>query len=529
MNITLYNYIGLYNKYNKTTILSTATKISKTCTLKDGSSVLYPYIILTDDSDELSLSDVNYAYIPLFKRYYFVEVDSISNKLWVLRLSVDALYSYRLQLSGSRLVLEREYGIGEYYNELTDDYMEFKNQDNITISEVVNDATTTYKNWNLDIVSVDAYHTINVSGGYAPDGKYNVVMNAINKTIHRHSLPDISSPIGCLPKVARSVLGDNLFNYQYLGNISDVIEMENLMIQSTYPSFSYVKNIIVYPFYLEPIKDNNNDVEKVQVILGDDTTNLYLARPTDAYTHLGYMITNEFTISLPKEWVYKEPYSKYEIYIPFVGWCDIASADFNGCKLISVYLLNTMTGEGTNYLVNTTKNYIIMQQDCKMGIQLGLSRDNQQQINEARISNAISTAIGLLGSVASIGLGVVASNPTAIVGGVISGTKTIGSGVTSQMSMHSQALSKGLTSYGATFSTQKIYLKRTYKQGIYDPVAYNYVIGRKTGTIDELGDIETNNPDNTFIKCKDVKLSDTSATKQEQEMIFNLLKTGVYL
>ena len=86
MNITLYNYVGLYNKFNKTSILATATKIEKTCTLKDGSSVLYPYIVLTDDSDVLSLSDVNYAYIQQFHRYYFVEVESITNKLFTLSI-----------------------------------------------------------------------------------------------------------------------------------------------------------------------------------------------------------------------------------------------------------------------------------------------------------------------------------------------------------------------------------------------------------------------------------------------------------
>ena len=524
MNITLYNYIGLYNKFNKTSILSTATSITKNCILKDGSSVLYPYITLTDDSDVLSLSQVNYAYIPSFNRYYFVEVESITNKLFTLRLSVDVLNTYVGSLNNSTLVLEREYGSGDYYEGINDEYNEFTNKDRISISQVINDETTLYKNWDISNVSRDTpvQNEINVNSKH----NVNIVANVVNSKM-RGQTGSIISPISCLPSVNKETISEEVGNYRYLFSQAKMQVFTGRYYVAS--EFSYVKNIIIYPFEIPYAVNGDNTPDLRQIQLGSTDLDMSTYIPTNTSYNLGYMITNEFTINLGADYKKFEPYSKYQMYFAFVGWVDVSASDIHNCKCISVYQLNLSTGEGMFYLVNTTRNYIILQQECRMGILVGMTRDNQQAINDAKISNAISTAIGMLGSIASVGLGVVASNPTAIVGGIISGTKTIGSAVTTEMSLHSQAQSKGLTSYSAIFSSQNVYLKRTYKAPLYSSSEFNDVIGRKTGTIDELRNIYETNPDNTFIKCKDLKLSPINATKQEQEMIFNLLKSGVYL
>ena len=48
--------------------------------------------------------DFNYVYIPLFKRYYFVdEIKAIKNSLYSITLKIDVLYTYRELILNSQI------------------------------------------------------------------------------------------------------------------------------------------------------------------------------------------------------------------------------------------------------------------------------------------------------------------------------------------------------------------------------------------------------------------------------------------
>lgn len=78
-----------YNTINKNIELI----VEKTITLKNDCDLVNPYVVLKLD-DVLFLS--NYAYIPKFKRYYFITgIEILSKTLVAVSMHVDVLESFK--------------------------------------------------------------------------------------------------------------------------------------------------------------------------------------------------------------------------------------------------------------------------------------------------------------------------------------------------------------------------------------------------------------------------------------------------
>lgn len=88
MDIKLYHNSSPNNKISKS--LSSETVL--TGSLRDDSKIVNPEILI-ESSNPLSF---NYAYIPLFHRYYYIK-DIVAHRrnLWLVRLAVDVLMSYK--------------------------------------------------------------------------------------------------------------------------------------------------------------------------------------------------------------------------------------------------------------------------------------------------------------------------------------------------------------------------------------------------------------------------------------------------
>ena len=72
-------------------------------TLRDACNVIEP-VILIEGTD---FSRFNYAYIPSFKRYYFItKVSNYRNGVWVLTLHVDVLMTYRTDILNLKAIID---------------------------------------------------------------------------------------------------------------------------------------------------------------------------------------------------------------------------------------------------------------------------------------------------------------------------------------------------------------------------------------------------------------------------------------
>ena len=107
MTITFYNTPSEPIKLDKE--LNSAS--AKTGSLRNQSSVINPIIMV----ETPSMIGYNYAYIPEFNRYYFInDAVIVKNNLWEVSMHVDVLMSNRVQLQRLSAVIarnEKEYNL----------------------------------------------------------------------------------------------------------------------------------------------------------------------------------------------------------------------------------------------------------------------------------------------------------------------------------------------------------------------------------------------------------------------------------
>lgn len=101
-NVNLYTL----SKRDNSTKRPTGSGTQYACIMKHGCGILRPSISL-----DLGLSDnpsvYNYAYIPAFGRYYFIEEWVFEERLWTASLVVDVLATYKTEIGNSRLYVMR--------------------------------------------------------------------------------------------------------------------------------------------------------------------------------------------------------------------------------------------------------------------------------------------------------------------------------------------------------------------------------------------------------------------------------------
>lgn len=98
-----------YNTINKNTELI----VEKIITLKNDCDLVNPYVVLKLD-DVLFLS--NYAYIPKFKRYYFITgIEILSKTLVAVSMHVDVLESFKSDILAGTVHITESSGVDSYY------------------------------------------------------------------------------------------------------------------------------------------------------------------------------------------------------------------------------------------------------------------------------------------------------------------------------------------------------------------------------------------------------------------------------
>ena len=112
MEINFYKNLSEKNKIGK--VLNNTLTLNGN--LREESSIVNPTILV----EHSNLSVYNYAYIPEFKRYYFVsEMTSVRNGLWRVTLSVDVLESYKTDILNLSCIVDKQQN--QSYNNYIDD------------------------------------------------------------------------------------------------------------------------------------------------------------------------------------------------------------------------------------------------------------------------------------------------------------------------------------------------------------------------------------------------------------------------
>ena len=109
MLLKLYNTNSETNRINK--VLTDETEFN--VKFKDQSSVINPVLLLKSET----YLNFNYAYIPKFNRYYFVDdVSVFPNKIYLLSLRCDVLTSFKDDILKSYARIVEQTNSNAYYD-----------------------------------------------------------------------------------------------------------------------------------------------------------------------------------------------------------------------------------------------------------------------------------------------------------------------------------------------------------------------------------------------------------------------------
>lgn len=370
-----------FSKRKNSTKVPTGSGDSYTVTLKSGTSLLSPTLLLNISSRP------TYNYLSFEGRYYFVtDIVSVRNDLWEISCNVDALASWksaigatnanilyatggRIDIVDSRLPVESDVHVDSNTAGITGDFSGFTH--------------TTMGICLVSIIGTGSFGTYLLSS--ADD------LTQLLKNIDTFSSTMITSPeTGFQQLINSGKAGDNL------------------------------KSALFLPIILSSM---SNFGTATQLYLG-----AYPCTDANALPINGYKLNNPFfeasaTVTIPwryNDWRRNNPYTKVYLYVPLVGTMSIPSSEIeNEASIKALYCINALSGDVAIEIKGNTSGRALATASGNIAM--------STPYGSASISGLkVASAIGVgLASVASVALG-------AVTGGA--GTVALGGGLATSAS-----------------------------------------------------------------------------------------------
>lgn len=529
MKIILYVNTAENNRVDKESYLEKVIEVDGA--LRDSSSVITPSIVfelpnlsaseLIDEDgnivetpdDEVAIESeyfyqFNYAYIAEFGRYYFVsDIQITRSHIFMVSMVVDVLMSFKGNLLALDAFIERNEF--DYDAKIPDDLIPL-NLDKQVIEYTPDrgDLVNTIFDTNLEVES----YTITIT-----------ILGTIG------SYEEIEPPTGSgLPKINDYNMTSSTTTY--IIRLSDYASIINGLMgaQSTYKD--YVMSVVAYPFEVDSqypdikgdIAFGYDDQGNPRTMPYYDTENPVQGKFAQSFSK--YMVIADFEVDYTPRFDFLEPFSQYELYIPYFGWVKLDFDLVKGHRLLVYYACNRDDGSATAYVWDYTGNRMVYSTPCQLGIKLAYSSTNQEELTAQKNAIGLNLAVGLISSALTIGMGAVAKNPVAVAKGTIAGA----SAITSAINAYSMLFPRASATFGDSTT------------GLYSPtdvrlrVTKNVILPSDMGKFRKLygAPLKQNRLLSVlsgFTIVGDVHLEGINAYKKEKDEIDRLLKSGVIL
>lgn len=422
----------------------------------------------------------NYIFIPILNRFYYVRTATHTTKDFTrLYLSEDVLMSWRSLIKSQDALVTRQQNEMSVY--LVDNRRPLKD---ILSTEVITPIDTPYAQskvnvyFNLNLDDTLANFLIVGRGNSGTDKDFDdikVIENPINPSnpqylpnIQPHTITTLNIyfiPFSVLKGISSALMKDDSVA-SYLDTLLwlpfDPRTPFNLdtNIPTSHPNDNINLGGKWYDHNLEEFRDATETIPPCPYYFKD--------RNGKFFEHCPYLVAFDGTFStLTSDWRNYEPYSNYEINVPFVGLVKVQSKDIINKRILIYYSMDLRSGSATAYMYNYTDNVLIWSGACQLGVVIPVNTTNNLENTKQKQSNDLNMILGMISSVTSVGIGVASDNPIAIVGGVLSASKTVATYVNANRMIFErcQVMYNG-SGEGMLYAPIKVYAKRTYNETI---------------------------------------------------------------
>ena len=205
------------------------------------------------------------------------------------------------------------------------------------------------------------------------------------------------------------------------------------------------------------------------------------------------------------------PYTKISIYLPYIGFRQLAPEDVMGCTLNIKYIIDVLTG-GCNAVINVSGKGAIYQFNGSCIANVPLSAINY--------SGAIQNAVSAIGNLATVGAGI-ATGQAPLTGMGIMGLATQAANTAVNSKPHVQH-SGNMGGAAGLCSVQYAYAV-IERPRLSTPANYNNFIGNTLNVTMNIGDCVG------LTVVESIHLDNVLCTENERDELMTLLKEGVII
>lgn len=383
--------------------------------IKAPTSVINPTIILEIPSNGHStpVPDYNYCYIRQFNRYYFItNMTILNNNIYEFSLSVDVLMSYKNK------ILEQTAFIST--NQYIDKSRVFFNKRAVYGNRPI----TGYLASEESFDNVGNFSYIMTFSDYSPGSNTGGAAILDTYVMNKDALADIFNTI-VKPNFWES------WKEYFGGN-----PVEGII------------SIRAYPFdfdYLDTKDYEEKLISEIDIPWG---TNLKInAGRVYRLSNIRSCIKN-FNLTIPFYDVNDlPPYSKYAIFLPFVGWrefpdgffADAVFRDSGGVPCAIRYYINLDTGTANIEMSSGGKGAVCLVESAPIGRNIPITENGSRE----RFQQYMSTAISAVSSGVSLGLGIASTFENVAINEALNTVASTASGLQTLATLPYEIVDKG--------------------------------------------------------------------------------------
>ena len=370
MIIRLYSF----NKKVNSTARPSGSYKELNCNIKDRSSVINPVIELK--TKPLSY---NYAYLPEWDRYYFINDISYDLGVWILQLNVDVLATYKTDIGNTNLYVTRS--AYTFDGTLVDNMYPAKSTIN---------TSDNFVNVGIDFDGFeDGYYVLGVQGSTS---------TSTNAVIYYQLTP---SQLSVLLHGFYANTGSTWWGNLQKGVINSLNKIDDFIVSCRWYPFKFLEG------------------SSQQLYIGSWASTLTVPVVRSVPVSFGH---NVYLPSHPQAsargtWLNRPPYTRYEYIDPFIGRVPINPEDLgSGNKMTILYKPDYTTGEVLIMLESekSGETYAFYQTYAKLGVDISLNGADisvSGLIDKTMSAAANAVTENWLGLASSVGTALASSTP----------------------------------------------------------------------------------------------------------------------